>query len=196
MAKYAIHLHYLLTKLIFKVCHNGSWESCILHFKLLPEEWDILIQLKLILSVCTNLLHYVCAALMSAYSVRTFSKWLSECTYMHPPSPQCHICDWSIGRNAPHHIEDITLKPAVCIAASFGRLVLNWYYSKTNESIIYHCAISKSLVSPISAVDNLWCTLPCSSAPTPQSCILQACTLASRVKWYCPRPATWEVEAL
>ncbi len=39
---------------------------------------------------------------------------------------------------------DRGLKSAVRVAASLGCTVLNRYYSKTDDSIMYRCAMSKS----------------------------------------------------
>ena len=38
------------------------------------------------------------------------------------------------------------LFPAVCAAAAKGIAILNKYYAKTDESIMYRCAMSKFIV--------------------------------------------------
>lgn len=69
----------------------------------------------------------------------------------------------------------IYLKAAVRVAASLGRDVLNRYYSKTDDSVMYHCAMSKSFSS--NSLSRSFLTLviiPRSSPPSLQDSLLQA----------------------
>ncbi len=50
--------------------------------------------------------------------------------------------------------ENRALKPAVRVAASLGRAVLNRYYSKTDDSIMYRLAISTYTLPPFAVCSH------------------------------------------
>jgi len=43
-------------------------------------------------------------------------------------------------------IDNMALFPAVCAAAAKGIAILNKYYAKTDESIMYRCTMSRFIV--------------------------------------------------
>jgi hypothetical protein len=47
-------------------------------------------------------------------------------------------------RTLDKHVADVTLPPAIRVAAARGRTMLNKYYSLTDDSIVYRIAMSKS----------------------------------------------------
>jgi hypothetical protein len=53
-----------------------------------------------------------------------------------------------ISRALDDHIGDVTLPPAVRVAAVRGRTMLNKYYGLTDDSIVYRIAMRKSCCVP------------------------------------------------
>ena len=74
-------------------------------------------------------------------------------------------------------IDNAALGSAVRHAALRGMLMLNKYYGRTDESILYRIAMSKSLLFKYTSYETV--TISYSTAPSTQAFLLPTCGLAS-----------------
>jgi hypothetical protein len=108
------------------------------------EEWTILGQLDPLLNVCNPsicLEHYLTMTQALLFAMKKVS---------HSATPLIHdvipVID-SLTTFFDKSIDDATLHPSVRHAALHEVLMLNKYYAKTDESVVYQIAMSMSLSS-------------------------------------------------
>lgn len=141
----SLYLRLALEKLIVLERHNTDKSARLKRFKLRKEEWELLTQLEPILSVniffCYN---FKCLLQIIQHFLKATERMSqSKTPLLYQVVP---IID-ALTRMLEIASDNEALFPAVRAAATKGIAVLNKYYAKTDESIMYRCAMSKSLVS-------------------------------------------------
>lgn len=141
MVKRALELRKALDKLVDMDRHNAVAKTRLRRFKLQPDEWELLVQLRPLLVVSD--FHF--SILLFNGAIQSFLKATermsqSKVPLLHEVIP---LID-TITRTLEKAITDHDLYPAVRASAAKGLAILNKYYSKTDDSIMYRCAMSES----------------------------------------------------
>ncbi|KAK7680163.1 hypothetical protein QCA50_016672 [Cerrena zonata] len=118
----ALYLHLAIDKLLSLSKYDKCGKKGLQQYKLEPLEWRILTQLEHILG---------------AFLAATVCVSKSKVPLLHEVIPLIDSCT-GILEDA---IADLTNHQAVHVAAARGLNVLNKYYSKTDDSIMYHIAM-------------------------------------------------------
>lgn len=122
MVKRALELRKALDKLVDMDRHNAVAKTRLRRFKLQPDEWELLVQLR---------------PLLVSFLKATERMSQSKVPLLHEVIP---LID-TITRTLEKAITDHDLYPAVRASAAKGLAILNKYYSKTDDSIMYRCAM-------------------------------------------------------
>ena len=140
MIESVLHLRAALDHLVEMDWHNTVAKTHLQKLKILQKEWDVLSQLTKILSVCDFKL---CELVIDANLSQPFLQamlWLSK-----NKIPLLHevilVIDILTDR-LDDVSRDMKYLPSIHAGAAKGLAVLNKYYSKTDESVMYRCAMS------------------------------------------------------
>ena len=140
MIESALHLCAALHHLVEMDQHNTVAKTCLQKLKILQKEWDVLSQLTKILSVCDFKL---CELVIDANLSQPFLQamlWLSKNKI---PLLDEVILVINILTDCLDDVSrDMKYLPSIRAGAAKGLAVLNKYYSKTDESVMYCCAMS------------------------------------------------------
>ncbi len=145
-SKRTIQLRGPLTDLVSKACHNESRGPRLLRFKLSTEEWVILEQLEAILAVSsTSWVPQLVLIMMSPqhFLEATLRMSAKQRPLLHEVIPVIDLLESMLART----VANTALMPAVRVAASYGQAILNKYYEKTDDSVMYRCAIRTHLIT-------------------------------------------------
>ena len=135
----AIQLCTPLNKLVLIDWHNTNAKSRIKKFKLKKEEWDLLMQLEPILVVSSLLVHrWMLIVFLQMFLIATERMSQNKVPLLHEVIP---IIDVLTDR-LEAATGDLTLHAAVRAAAAKGLAILNKYYAKTDDSIMYRMVMS------------------------------------------------------
>lgn len=142
MLRSAIHLHPALDKLVLLDRHNTNVKSRLKQYKLKKDEWDVLSQLEPILVVRHIIIKiFVDPYLhLQAFLVATERMSQNKVPLLHEVIPIIDVLTDKLEMSAM----DQKLHVTVRATAAKGLAVLNKYYAKTDDSIMYRMAMSTS----------------------------------------------------
>ena len=141
MVKRTLELCKALDKLVEMDWHNAVAKTHLRRFRLQPDEWELLVQLRPLLIVSDIQFSII----LSNSAIQSFLKATEQMSQSKVPlfHEVIPLID-TITHTLEKAIVNQTLYPAICVSAAKGLAVLNKYYSKTDESVMYHCAISEA----------------------------------------------------
>lgn len=140
LVKRAIELKSALAILVVKAEHNRARGVRLKRFQLLPQEWQLLSDISLLLDVSFRFLSCKAIANVKEQIFLFATKKISEnqTPLIHHVIP---IFD-ALTTALEDYIDKPSLPLVVRHAALRGFLMLNKYYSKSDESVIYRIAMS------------------------------------------------------
>ncbi|KIM76688.1 hypothetical protein PILCRDRAFT_91482 [Piloderma croceum F 1598] len=106
---------------------HASKSAHLKRFQLSKTEWDLLDKLFPLLEV---------------FLIATKQISQSKTPLVHEVIPIFNIITQALNE----HLEDLTLLPAICVAAAQGHTMLNKYYGLTDDSIIYRIAMRQCFI--------------------------------------------------
>ena len=194
LLRWALQLHEAINLLVISEQHNRSRSAHLKCFQLTKPEWDILDKLFPLLEVfildfiCGSWLTDLCSQVL-LLAMQQISQ--SKTPLVHEVIPVFDI----ITRALNDHLADVTLPPAIQMAAARGRTMLNKHYRLTDDSIVYRITMCMS-----SHIHNHITT----NFPTLQCCILDIRHHTSTkqdglvsglapLKAFCMRSGSWTI---
>ena len=123
--------------------HNWPRSVRLKRFQLTKQEWELLEKLFPLLEVSTHISRSIVIYFLiysQVFLIATKQMSQSKAPLVHEVIPLFDI----ITRTLDEYHDDLTLPPAIRVAAARGRTMLNKYYGLSDDSIIYQIAMCMS----------------------------------------------------
>lgn len=138
----ALYLKEALKKLVAMSKYNKEGSEGLLSFKLSDNEWLLLAQLHKLLKVrcCVLLTLQLLTCRPQPFLLATKRVSKSSRPLIHEVIPIIDV----LTETLEDAVADMSLKPSVRVGAARGLAVMNKYYSLTDRSIMFRCAMCMS----------------------------------------------------